>query len=217
MNNKFYNIYMDIDTIFDFRFRVLESLGVEDIETKGWLRRASDNIFGINATFINNIIQNERDAMFSSSNINDIEELLIKVFSDAYITGLENEEDITINLYIDMKTIRLEEASLKIFKNAIEILAPQGMNVDIVYDLKINEYDSLIIYNSKALLEYIMIMDLDYTAKKLYTPFLLDRITTNVNVKVLIEQLIEIYSAYIDIDYPDIKHFSKKIKTREED
>jgi len=213
MENEYHNIYIDIDSILDFRIRVIEALGfnTEELLSKYWDNRVSDNILGLPKSFIYSIIENETSALFASCSVTNIEELIKVCFLDGYTRGVESGKDICITLYVDLKDIELTKNSLESLKKGITLISPSKLNIEFVNTFKIAEYDSIIMYDSLKLLEYLVITNADYSSKKLYTPFLLDRLVSGINPKSLKKDLIEVYKPFIDIDYPKIKYFSKKV------
>lgn len=215
MEKNFYNIYIDIDSILDFRLLGLKALKVDEdllLKDEAWSRRLCDSISGISKYTLYTLINTERNAMFASAELTDVSNVIAKAFLDGFDKALSSDNGISITLHVDLKDIELDEASLTLLRLGIESISPASMNIDFVNVLAIEAYDGLIIYDSLLFLENIIILDKDYTGKKLYTPFLLDRMVSKVKPNKIVESLMDAYAPYIDIDYPEIKHFSRKIK-----
>jgi len=214
--NDNYNIYIDIDSILDFRHRTLTAFGFteETIQEAGWSQRISDSILGVDRFVINALIDTERDALFASCSRTDIVALIYSVYMDGYARGVESGKDISINLDIDIKTIPLDDASIKLLVNSLDVLIPANINIDVVRSFVIEDYDAIIIYNSASLIENIVALEIDHTSRKLFTPFLMDRLVEGITPSKIIAEIIESLSGYIDIDFPPISNFSliKKIE-----
>jgi len=206
-----YNIYIDIDSILDFRLKVIETLGfniIPLIESKDWFNRIADSILGIDDVFISNIIESDRKGMFTYCLRTDIKDIIAEAYKDAYNYGISIDEDIYINIDIDMKGIVLEPESKELFLRSLGIMIPSTMNIELIDSFKPSKYQSIIMYNSNSFIDTLMALDINYMDKKLYTPMLTYMAVSGLNVKEVIESLEEITSVFIDVTYTDVKYFS---------
>jgi hypothetical protein len=211
-------ILVDLDILLDYRATTLRELNIDIPDN--YTTRYVDSFKGVSNTQLHDLIDSNKRELLTKSKRTLIVPLIIDFSIDLITSSKYGGEEFVIEIDLWANGITLSDKEINYIVGGLELLLPNNITVKFLDVLtkdveSLSRYDAMFIYEGVDFVSRVSYM-LEYektslTNVLLFTPFLLEGMSTKVKINEQITEYEKAIAPYFNLKFIDIKHCNEKI------